>query len=65
LAALTVIWNFGIKREDGTTAAQRLFERDFEDPFIWLMGKMGALPLARTGTRKSKANVLLLKDVPA
>jgi hypothetical protein len=31
--------------------------------FIWLMGKMDAL--ARTGTRKQKANALLLHDVPA
>jgi hypothetical protein len=65
LKALTVIWNYGIKRDDGTTAAQRLFEMDFEDPFIWLMKKMGSLPLARNGTCKRKPNSLLIQNVPA
>jgi hypothetical protein len=31
LQVLTVIHNVGLKRPDGTTAAQRLFEREFPD----------------------------------
>jgi len=33
LRALTVIHNYGIKRLDGTTAAMRLFDREFPDLF--------------------------------
>ena len=47
LRALTVIHNHGLKREDGTTAAMRLFETDFPDLFPWLLDPMGPLPLPR------------------
>lgn len=36
LAALTVVHNFDIRRDDGTTPAQRLFSRQFPDLFEFL-----------------------------
>ena len=47
LRALTAIHNFGLKRSDGTTAARRLFKRDFPDIFEWVIEKMGELPAPR------------------
>jgi hypothetical protein len=40
LKTLTVIHNFGIKRRDGTTAGERLFDRQFPDLFEWIVEKM-------------------------
>lgn len=37
LTASTVIHNYFIRRPDGTTAAQRLFEQEHEDVFEWLL----------------------------
>jgi hypothetical protein len=37
IKVLTIIHNFDIKRDDGTTAAQRLFEKPFPDLFEWLL----------------------------
>ena len=65
LRALTVIHNYGLKREDGTTAAMRLFETDFPELFPWLLEKMGALPLPRKGRVRVIDNPLKLIDVPA
>jgi len=50
LKALTVIHNYYLKRSDGTTAAQRLFGKEFDDPFEWLVQHWTALPLARAST---------------
>jgi len=47
LRALTAIHNFGLKRSDGTTAAERLFKRDFPDIFEWVIERMGELPAPR------------------
>jgi len=47
LKALTVIHNFGIKRQDGTTAAQRLFGQKFPDLFEWIVERVGELPCPR------------------
>ena len=65
LRALTVIHNYGLKRADGTTAAMRLFGRDFPDLFSWLVDEMGALPLPRKGRERVTRNPLFLKTVPA
>jgi hypothetical protein len=65
LRALTVIHNYGLKRADGTTAAMRLFGRDFPDLFSWLVDEMGALPLPRKGRERAIRNPLFLKTVPA
>ena len=52
LKALNVIHNFGLKRHDGTTAAERLFETEFPDLLPQLLGQMGEIPLPqkRKGT---------------
>jgi hypothetical protein len=47
LKVATVIHNFGIRREDGTTAAERLFGAPFPDLFDWIVDHMGELPLPR------------------
>lgn len=64
LKALTVIHNYGIKRADGTTAAERLFGTEFPDLFEWLMEQMGDLPLPRKGKRRSVSNPLNLQLCP-
>ena len=65
LKALTVIHNYGIKREDGTTAAMRFFETEFPDLFSWLLDKMGELPLPRKRRERVVRNPLKLINVPA
>jgi Family of unknown function (DUF6399) len=64
LKALTVIHNYDIKWEDGTTAAMRLFNTDFPDLFSWLLGQMGELPLPRKGRERVTFNSLKLLGVP-
>lgn len=65
LNALTVIHNYGIKREDGTTAAMRLFDTEFPDLFSWLLDEMGELPLPRNSSKRVFSNPLNLLDVPS
>jgi Family of unknown function (DUF6399) len=65
LRALTVIHNYGLKRLDGTTAAMRLFDREFPDLFSWLVTEMGELPLPRKGRQRVIHNPLFLITVPA
>ena len=65
LKALTVIHNYGIKREDGTTAAMRLFDTKFPDLFSWLLNEMGELPLPRNSHKRVFSNPLKLLDVPS
>jgi len=48
LKVSTVIHNFGIKRRDGTTSAERLFGKKFPDLFQWIVERMGDLPLPRS-----------------
>jgi len=47
LKVATIIHNFGIRRDDGTTAAERLFGEPFPDLFEWIVDHMGELPLPR------------------
>ena len=65
LKALTVIHNYGIRREDGTTAAMRLFDTEFPDIFSWLLDEMGELPLPRKRRKHVLYNPLNLMNVPA
>ena len=65
LKALTVIHNFELRRSDGTTAAERLFETSFPDLFEWVLGRMGELPLPRRTRERVKSNPLNLQTVPA
>lgn len=65
LRALTVMHNYGLKRVDGTTAAVRLFGKEFPDLFLWLVAEMGELPLPRKSRERVITNPLFLKTVPA
>lgn len=65
LQVLTVIHNFGLKRPDGTTAAQRLFGREFPDLFECVVKQMRDLPLPRKARSPSKKKLLSLQPVPA
>jgi hypothetical protein len=47
LKVLTVIHNFDLRRDDGTTAAQRLFGKPFPVLFDWVVLHMGELPRPR------------------
>jgi len=64
LQSFTVIHNFGIKRADGTTAAERFFGTKFPDLFEWLVGQMGALPLPRKRRERTVPNPLNIQAVP-
>ena len=65
LKALTIIHNFTLKRFDGTTAANRLFGKEFPDLFEWVVHKMDDLPLPRQYKNTVSNNYLKLQTVPA
>ena len=65
LQVLTIIHNFDLNREDGTTAAQRLFGHQFPDLFEWVVEHMGELPVARQSAKVKQANPLTLAIFPA
>jgi hypothetical protein len=54
LSALTVVHNFLIQRSDGTTAAQRFFQKEHGDLFQWLVNHID-LP-SRPHNRKKKTS---------
>jgi hypothetical protein len=60
LRVLTIIHNFDLKRADGTTAAQRLFDHRFPDLFEWVVDYIDELPVARRSSKAQKANPLPL-----
>jgi hypothetical protein len=47
LKVMTLIHNFYLIIGDGTTAAERLFGRQFPDLFQWVLQQMGELPHPR------------------
>ena len=65
LKALTVIHNFDLFRADGTTSAERLFDKKFLDLFEWTLERVGALPLPRESRKEPVSNPLNLQDCPA
>lgn len=65
LKALTIIHNFALKRFDGTTAANRLFGKEFPDLFEWVVHRMDDLPLPRRYKNTVSNNYLELQTVPA
>jgi len=65
LKASTVIHNYGIKRSDGTTAAERFYGTAFPDLFGWLVTHMDEIPLPRKARQRVIRNPLKLQDVPA
>lgn len=65
LQVLTVIHNFALKRSDGSTAAERLFGRQFPDLFESIVEHMGELPLPRKTRKPARSKVSNLQAVPA
>lgn len=55
LAALTVVHNFDIRRDDGTTPAQRLFSRQFPDLFEFLCQNVTGFAEPRRSRRQPPA----------
>jgi len=58
-------WTAGIKRGDGTTAAERFYGTAFTDFFGWLVKHMDEIPLPRKARQRGIRNPLKLQDVPA
>jgi hypothetical protein len=58
LQVLTILHNFDLKRADGTTAAQRLFDYEFPDLFDWVVDHMGDLPMPRKSSQAHQPNSL-------
>lgn len=58
LKAQTVLHNYYLKRDDGTTAAERLFRKKFPDPLEWVVERMGDLPLPRESKKGGNVNPL-------
>ena len=66
LKVATVIHNFALKRNDGTTAASRLFGQQFPDLFEYLVENIGELPQPRKPRKKSsKSQTFTLPTVPS
>ena len=64
LRLLTIIHNFGLKRFDGTSAAQRLYKKDFPDLFEYLIDRAPPLTLSRQSKKRRGANSLKLLVAP-
>ena len=65
LKVLTIIHNFDLKRDDGTTAAQRLFGKPFPDLFKSVVLNMGELPRPRRTLKPRKSKKPTVHAVPA
>ena len=65
LKALTAIHNFDLRRADGKTSAERLFDKKFPELFEWTLEKVGPLPLPRERRKNSVFNPLNLQNCPA
>lgn len=65
LKVLTIIHNFDKKRDDGTTAAQRLFGKSFPDLFESVVLQMGELPRPRRTLKARKSKKPTVQAVPA
>jgi hypothetical protein len=52
LQALTAIHNYVVRRDDGSTAAERFFGQRQRDAFSWLLEKMPDLPRAAAKRRR-------------
>ncbi len=65
LKVSTVIHNFALKRTDGTTAAERLFGRQFPDLFEYLVEHIGELPQPRKSRKSSQSKSFTLPTVPS
>ncbi len=56
LQALTAIHNYVVRRDDGSTAAERFFGQPQRDAFSWLLEKMPDLPRAAAKRRKQPSD---------
>jgi Family of unknown function (DUF6399) len=56
LEALTAIHNYVVRREDGSTAAERFFGQKQRDAFNWLLDKMPDLPYPAAKRRKQPSD---------
>jgi hypothetical protein len=65
LQVLTIIHNFDLKRDDGTTAAQRLFGKPFPDLFESVVLTLGELPRPRQTRKARKSKKPTVQAVPA
>jgi hypothetical protein len=65
LKVATVIHNFALKRNDGTTAASRLFGQQFPDLFEYLIKNIGELPQPRKSRKSSSPKTFTLPAVPS
>jgi hypothetical protein len=65
LKVLTVIHNFDLKRDDGSTAAQRLFGKPFPDVFDWVVLNMGELPTPRKSKKPRTSKKHTVQAVPS
>lgn len=65
LPFLTVNDNFDLKRSNGTTASQRLFNQRLPNLFNWVMEQMGELPRPSTSKQSARTKSLTLQRVPA
>ena len=65
LNVLTIIHNFDLKRHDGTTAAQRLFGREFPDLFEWMLDHIGELPMPRRSSKPQRQKPSYADAFPA
>ena len=65
LGVLTIIHNFDLKRQDGTTAAQRLFGHEFPDLFEWILTQAGDLPMPRRSSNTQQLIPSYVDAVPA
>ena len=65
LPSLTVVHNYDLKRLDGTTAAERLFQVKPPDLFEWILEKIEGLPAARKSRKRKIHDPLIIKDGPA
>ena len=64
LKALTAIHNFDLRRFDGTSAAERLFDAEFPDLFEWTLKRIGPLPLPRKARIRTTPNPLISFNCP-
>jgi hypothetical protein len=64
LKALTVIHNYGVKRADGTTAAERFFGVKHRNLFSWLLEHMPELPRPAAKRSKKTAQPSIQADLP-
>lgn len=65
LRTLTIIHNFDLKRSDGTTAAQRLFQHPFPDLFESVLLQSSELPLPRQSHKSQQTEPSPLLAFPA